>query len=1524
MYRIYINTEESNENTSSEVTSPDSSQSDNNLQVSSNSIDSTDNTSSLDTSQSYNTETSLDIPDTFEDLDLILDLDFNVEEIDLQANEIETIINGDVIQHGNSTANNTIDVFTDFDDDISELVYQKAIEHEFTVIPISRPTTDHTYVFNELEGFKLTELFGATEIFSETLSVVSVTSMARDYADLVRVLCYKIDEQVMRAIRMSKKLQTFNNICETDRISLLKQGSLELYLIRSVPYYDSVEDHWTYNMGNNTSVILSLELMRVFPRNIYSFYKKFLHNICREWESDLLVLDLLTAIVLFNPDRPKLIDKDLVKLHQHIYMHLLRRYLLVRYRSHPESNVKFLRLLNCLIHLTVLGDVYRLNCADKDPDTIPPSRNMPDPRAEKKCLICGDKAIGNNFDALSCESCKAFFRRNAIKYKQIRCHFGDNCVINVLTRKSCRKCRLEKCLDAGMKQDWLIPNYKPAKKMSKSHQIYQKSYKMDTTIQSPNASSSDRTSPDSSHSSDTTPNNSIEMLDIFDAFDTDFNVEEFNTILKDIEECISVDNPIINHDNIPVLNDIDPDHIPQEHMVEHIARPIFDPMFSLNELEGNRLAQLLNATNFFAEPSAPVAYKAKNFEELRQVLVYRVDQQVVRAMKMLKVLGSAKGVVESDRETLIKQGVLHLFCIRSVPFYDCTQHQWTYNLGNNTSVVISLELMRDFPQNLYFNYKNFLNNICNEWESDPLVLDLLTAITLYNPKRPGLLFKELVRRTALKNKELTCDLKNHCKIDVYSRKCCMKCRLKKCFDVGMRKDLILSRDTKTERKLKIEINKNYRKDSDSGSNDTSDTTSSPESGHQSYEPKDSTLEMPDNFDDLDLDLDIDEINTQIMEIEKLIEEEDHSIYNKAAEQELPLLSIARPFTTIYSFNELETHKLTELFNATSFFNESTAPTSVVSQVLTDRETGRAFMNKFELQFRQVIKMSKALTTFNSISESDRFTLIKEVALDLFSLRVVPYYDPVSRYWSCIMNNGSTVILDLGSKLNKNFYSLRLFLDKISTELETDTIVLDLLTAIVLFNPDRPKLKHKQFVKLQQNTYMYLLERYLAVRYQSQTESTLKFVKLVNCLKDLYAHNAKLKINIKNKDPDHVTPLMKEILDIQEKKLDNNGKNFDALSCESCKAFFRRTALKETEFKCEFNDNCKIDVYTRRFCIKCRLQKCLDIGMKKEMILTSEAKKVRKMKIEMNKTKRKVSDSGVSNTSSDTQSDSGSQSCDTSDNPLKIPDNLDELLDLDLDIDEINTQIMEIEKIIGEDEGVDDESSDDIDDSVYDRAVELEFTLLPIARPVANTYSFNELETNKLAELFNATSFFKESAPTAMVSHIESDQQFGSVMTNLFETQFKRVIQMSKSFTTFNNVYVWLKKFLNKIDKEWETDIIVLDLLTAIVLFNPDRPNLEHKEFVKLQQNTYMYLLQRYLAVRYQSQTESTLKFLKLLNCLKDLKVLSENFRLSMERKDPEHVPPLMREILDVNGKKSDIKCDGCIGATVTTNNIIVF
>uniref|UniRef100_A0A336K580 CSON000745 protein n=1 Tax=Culicoides sonorensis TaxID=179676 RepID=A0A336K580_CULSO len=85
-----------------------------------------------------------------------------------------------------------------------------------------------------------------------------------------------------------------------------------------------------------------------------------------------------------------------------------------------------------------------------------------------------------------------------------------------------------------------------------------------------------------------------------------------------------------------------------------------------------------------------------------------------------------------------------------------------------------------------------------------------------------------------------------------------------------------------------------------------------------------------------------------------------------------------------------------------------------------------------------------------------------------------------------------------------------------------------------------------------------------------------------------------------------------------------GYNFNAVTCESCKAFFRRNALTKKEFTCPFNQNCEITVVTRRFCQKCRLARCFEIGMKKEYIMSEVEKVEKRKKIEMNRAKRRVS------------------------------------------------------------------------------------------------------------------------------------------------------------------------------------------------------------------------------------------------------------------------------------------------------------
>ena len=50
--------------------------------------------------------------------------------------------------------------------------------------------------------------------------------------------------------------------------------------------------------------------------------------------------------------------------------------------------------------------------ADKNDDSNSESRQQ---KSELICIVCGSPANGYNFDAVTCESCKAFFRRNAFR-----------------------------------------------------------------------------------------------------------------------------------------------------------------------------------------------------------------------------------------------------------------------------------------------------------------------------------------------------------------------------------------------------------------------------------------------------------------------------------------------------------------------------------------------------------------------------------------------------------------------------------------------------------------------------------------------------------------------------------------------------------------------------------------------------------------------------------------------------------------------------------------------------------------------------------------------------------------------------------------------------------------------------------------------------------------------------------------------------------------------------------------------------
>ena len=56
-----------------------------------------------------------------------------------------------------------------------------------------------------------------------------------------------------------------------------------------------------------------------------------------------------------------------------------------------------------------------------------------------------------------------------------------------------------------------------------------------------------------------------------------------------------------------------------------------------------------------------------------------------------------------------------------------------------------------------------------------------------------------------------------------------------------------------------------------------------------------------------------------------------------------------------------------------------------------------------------------------------------------------------------------------------------------------------------------------------------------------------------------------------------------------------------------------------------------------------------------------------------------------------------------------------------------------------------------------------------------------------------------------------------------------------------NLYEEHQKFVTSFDPKWRTDENVMLLLSAITLFSPKRPNLAHRDTVKLEQVTKMWV-----------------------------------------------------------------------------------
>ncbi|CAG2166425.1 unnamed protein product [Oppiella nova] len=238
---------------------------------------------------------------------------------------------------------------------------------------------------------------------------------------------------------------------------------------------------------------------------------------------------------------------------------------------------------------------------------------------------------------------------------------------------------------------------------------------------------------------------------------------------------------------------------------------------------------------------------------------------------------------------------------------------------------------------------------------------------------------------------------------------------------------------------------------------------------------------------------------------------------------------------------------------------------------------------------------------------------------------------------------------------------------------------------------------------------------------------------------------------------------------------------------------------------------------------------------KEYIRNDEENRIRRQLIGENKLKQ--NECNESDNSVDITSDNNSELVLHNDFLHDIIANTFELSDEDL-----KYQISEIESYVTNDTELH-ESSDENELSL-DRLMEKShaFAIKPVFRELTDYNGLNQLEFSRISELLSATTILKSSTTNNFVEITDSNQLM-AYMRVKYEQQFRKLVNFTKMLNSFTTAcpddqyslaknscteMLWLRFFTYFNDDN-------NSLLTAIILFNPNRPNLTHRRYVQLEQ-----------------------------------------------------------------------------------------
>eukprot|EP00914_Ancora_sagittata_P028054 GHVO01055072.1.p1 GENE.GHVO01055072.1~~GHVO01055072.1.p1 ORF type:complete len:433 (+),score=61.09 GHVO01055072.1:647-1945(+) len=332
------------------------------------------------------------------------------------------------------------------------------------------------------------------------------------------------------------------------------------------------------------------------------------------------------------------------------------------------------------VHSTAIIDSSYADCTPSSTSGHISSKLKP--IKDKTCLVCGDKALGYNFNAISCESCKAFFRRNA--FKDIRGRCEGKCEVTVESRSYCKKCRLKKCLDVGMKRDLILNDTqrKQRRKKIQENRLRRKG------IPVPDLPLDDEVDSKSSSSPGEASTQGIRLRENIDPAQTH--------VLASSVDPVSLEGMKDSH-------------------IEHMQEVMKAFQLSFDGPMERSPSGLPSSTDF----------------------LNMADTSIRRLVKMAKHLTMFRSFEQEDQIALLKGAVVEVLILRSAKMFDSNAMSWMVNkAGTQHQVAASTFQMGNEDSIAFFQqYMHFASSLIQVTQKDNIILMLMIVITVLSPDR---------------------------------------------------------------------------------------------------------------------------------------------------------------------------------------------------------------------------------------------------------------------------------------------------------------------------------------------------------------------------------------------------------------------------------------------------------------------------------------------------------------------------------------------------------------------------------------------------------------------------------------------------------------------------------------------------------------------------------------------------------------------------------------------------------------------